>query len=40
MTTTAISPYVAVDTPALPVAQRFRLGFSDVMTLTHRELMV
>jgi ABC-2 type transport system permease protein/oleandomycin transport system permease protein len=40
MTTTSISPYVAVDAPALPLAERFRLGFADVMTLTHRELMV
>jgi ABC-2 type transport system permease protein/oleandomycin transport system permease protein len=40
MTTAMISPYVAVDTPALPLSQRFHLGFSDVVTLTRRELMV
>ena len=40
MTTTALSPYVAIDAPALPLAQRFQLGFADVVTLTRRELMV
>jgi ABC-2 type transport system permease protein/oleandomycin transport system permease protein len=40
MTTTTLSPYVAVDPPALPVAQRFRLGLADVITLTRREVMV
>ena len=40
MSTTTISPYIAVDIPALPLAQRFRLGFADVVTLTRRELMV
>ena len=40
MTTPTTSPYIAIDTPALPLAQRFHLGFSDVVTLTRRELMV
>jgi len=38
--TTAPSPYIAVDTPALPLAQRLRLGSADVVTLTRRDLMV
>ena len=40
MTTATLSPYVAVDTPELPIALRMRLGFADVVTLTRRELMV
>src|SRR5580700_94229 len=40
MTNATLSPYVAVDTPALRLSQRFRLGFADVVTLTRRELMV
>jgi ABC-2 type transport system permease protein/oleandomycin transport system permease protein len=40
MTNTTISPYVAVHAPSLPLAERIRLGFADVVTLTRRELMV
>jgi ABC-2 type transport system permease protein/oleandomycin transport system permease protein len=40
MTTAPISPYVAVNAPAVPLSQRFQLGFADVVTLTRRELMV
>lgn len=40
MTSTSLSPYVAIDTPELPIVERFRLGFADIVTLTRRELMV
>lgn len=40
MTTMALSPVVAIEVPGVPLGQRFRLGLTDTLTLTRRELMI
>ena len=40
MTTTTLSSLVAIDVPAPPMGQRVRVGLTDVVTLTRRELLI
>jgi ABC-2 type transport system permease protein/oleandomycin transport system permease protein len=40
MTTTAISPLLALEIPGPPLTKRARLALSDAMTLTRRELLI
>ncbi len=40
MTTTTLPPLAALDIPPPPMSRRVRLGLSDVVTLTRRELMI
>ena len=40
MTTAALSPVVALDVPSPPLAERFRLGLNDTLTLTRRDLLI
>ncbi|HET9092738.1 MAG TPA: ABC transporter permease [Acidimicrobiales bacterium] len=40
MTTTTLPPLAALDIPPPAMSQRIRLGVSDVVTLTRRELMI
>ena len=39
-TATTLSPLVAIDVPAPPMAQQVRVGLADVATLTRRELLI
>ncbi len=40
MTTTTLPPLAALDIPPPPMSRRVRLGLSDVVTLTRRELRI
>jgi ABC-2 type transport system permease protein/oleandomycin transport system permease protein len=40
MSTTALSPLVALEMPGTPLARQIRLGVADAVTLTRRELII
>jgi ABC transporter DrrB family efflux protein len=40
MSTMTLSPLVAVDVPSPPIGRLFRLGLTDAVTLTRRELII